>query len=162
MTIYLTRYKIVNKMKTFKPKTKNADHFAAVRLLNTLVNFRVKFSRYIKMFCYLFIFTGIGLVFNSCVAGWVASEPSYGIEYERPVRPGEGFIWIDGGWRWDRGTHDYIRHPGYWSKPRQGHTYVKGYWRSGARGKSWVNGHWSRDNGRQSNHDHNDRHDKRR
>lgn len=96
----------------------------------------------IKRICYLFVFTGIAAVFNSCEVGWVTTEPSYGIEIERPARPGDGYIWIDGGWRWDNGTHNYVREPGYWSRPRQNHAYIKGYWRSGPRGKSWVRGHW--------------------
>jgi hypothetical protein len=104
-----------------------------------------------KKIFYLFLFTGMAALFNSCAVGWVATEPSYGIEIERSARPGAGYIWIDGGWRWDYGEHRYVREPGYWARPRQNYSYIQGYWKSGPRGKAWVRGHWRR------GHDRDDR-----
>jgi len=100
--------------------------------------------RSMKRICYLFMLTGIAALFSSCEVGWVATEPTYGVEIERPAPPGAGFIWIDGGWRWDYGRHNYIREPGYWARSRHNQSYVHGYWQSGPRGKAWVKGHWSR------------------
>ena len=101
-----------------------------------------------KRIFYLFIFIGVAAVFNSCEAGWVASEPSYRIEIERPARPGNGYVWIEGGWRWDHSRQQYDREPGYWARERPNHSYANGYWKSGRRGKSWVKGHWERGHGR--------------
>ncbi len=43
-----------------------------------------RLGKYLKIFSYLVLFTGFGLVANSCV-GYVESEPTYGVEIERPV-----------------------------------------------------------------------------
>jgi|WetSurMetagenome_2_1015567.scaffolds.fasta_scaffold00351_20 hypothetical protein len=100
---------------------------------------------------YLLLFTGLAAISTSCGVGWISAEPSYGIEIERPARPGVGYVWINGGWRWDYHSHNYVREPGYWSSPRAHHSYRDGYWRSGPRGKAWVRGHWER------GHDRDDR-----
>lgn len=129
-------------------------HFENGHSLITLAKFHTNAVRSMKRICYLFIFTGIAAVFNSCEAGWVASEPSYGIEIERPARPGDGYLWIDGGWKWDYGRHNYVREPGYWSRPRPNHSYVNGYWQSGPKGKSWVKGGWKKGDNGNDNHKH--------
>ncbi len=126
----------------------NEKQFVSSRSLIRSSRFRINAVKSMRRILYLLIFTGIAAVFNSCGVGWVETEPSYGIEIERPARPGEAFIWIDGGWRWDRDSHAYIREPGYWARSRPNRAYIKGYWRSGPRGKSWVRGHWGRDNDR--------------
>ena len=112
-----------------------------------------RLGKYLKIFSYLVLFTGFGMVFNSCV-GYVESEPSYSVESERPYRPGEGYIWIDGGWRWNFHNHSYIHQPGYWTSPRRGYSYQEGHWQSSPRGKSWVKGQWQR---RQEQREHRDR-----
>ncbi len=127
-------------------------HYVNGHSLGTPVTFQKNAVRSMKRICYLFVFTGIAALFNSCAAGWVATEPSYGIEIERPARPGDGYIWIEGGWKWDYGRHSYVREPGYWVRPRPNHSYINGYWQSGPRGKSWVRGHWERENNRNDNH----------
>jgi hypothetical protein len=91
---------------------------------------------------------GIGLLLNSCMAGYVASEPVY-VEYARPQRPSNINIWVDGNWAYNRQTHTYVQRPGYWENPRQGQNYVPGYWQATPRGKSWVKGQWKRQ-GRQA------------
>jgi len=119
-------------------------HFALNReLANSCTeNFREKVRKYIKIFSYLVLFSGIGIVFSSC-AGYIATEPSY-IEYSRPSRPGETHIWIDGGWRWDNHNHIYVQRHGYWEIPRQNRTFVEGHWKVTPRGKYWIKGHWQR------------------
>jgi hypothetical protein len=118
------------------------------RSLVNFAGFRSNAVKSMKRICYLLIFTGIAAVFNSCVAGWVETEPSYQIEIERPARPGDGYIWIEGGWRWDSGRHIYVREPGYWARTRPNYSYRQGRWKSGRRGKAWVRGRWERDHDR--------------
>lgn len=101
-----------------------------------------KMGKYRKIFSYLVFWGGIGLIVNSC-AGYVGTEPSF-IEYERPARPGESYIWIDGGWRWDARSHVYVQQHGYWDRPRSGRSYIQGHWQASPRGKTWVRGHWGR------------------
>jgi hypothetical protein len=115
-------------------------------------------GKYMKIFSYMVLLIGVAVIFNSCIGGYVASEPSY-VQYDRPQRPSETHIWIDGDWNWNNQTHVYVQKSGYWDKPRQGQSYVAGSWQSTSRGKSWSKGHWQKDaqrgnsqnNGRQNN-----------
>ena len=100
---------------------------------------------HIRIFVYLVLFSGIGMFLNSCVGGYVASEPVY-TEYSRPPRPGANHIWISGDWGWNNQTHGYVQKTGYWEKPRQGQRYVEGSWQTSIHGKSWSKGHWQRQN----------------
>jgi hypothetical protein len=100
----------------------------------------------------LFLITslaGLGLLFNSCVTGYVETEPSY-VVMVRPAQPSNVHIWIDGDWRWNSQSQRYVQNTGYWEKPRQSQTYVSGYWQSAPKGKYWQNGHWQ-NNGNQKN-----------
>jgi hypothetical protein len=97
---------------------------------------------------------GIGLFLNSCMGGYVATEPSY-MSYNRPQQPGNLYIWIDGNWSWNNQSHGYVQKTGYWTKPRQNQTYVSGYWQASPRGKSWVGGHWQKQNSRNNNRGNN-------
>jgi hypothetical protein len=106
-------------------------------------------GRPLKIFVYATSFVGIGLLFNSCMAGYVASEPSY-VEYSRPPRPNNLSIWIESDWGWNNQSHGYVQRPGYWQNPRQGRSYVSGHWQTTPRGKSWSKGHWQSE-GRQRN-----------
>ena len=124
----------------------NEIHFAISR--KPLMNMRqtgisAKVGKYMKIFSYLILLTGIGLVFTSCMGGYVASEPSY-VEYARPQRQYDNQIWIDGDWGWNNQTHVYVQKAGYWDNPRPGRTYVKGNWQTTQRGKSWNKGHWQK------------------
>jgi hypothetical protein len=86
---------------------------------------------------------GLSLLVNSCVAGYVTTEPAY-VEYSRPPRPSSMHIWIDGDYAWNNQTHVYVQRAGYWEQPRQNQVYVTGHWQSGPKGKSWSNGHWQK------------------
>jgi hypothetical protein len=104
-----------------------------------------KFSVFVKIFCYLIIFTGMGLILPSCSTGYVATEPGYGREYARPLPPNESYIWINGNWRWDRRAHIYVYDNGYWVRPRHGHVYREGRWETDPRGKWWRKGYWEKE-----------------
>lgn len=114
-------------------------------------------GKYMKIFSFLAVFTGLLIVMNSCMGGYMASEPTY-TEYARPVRPSQAHIWIDGDWGWNSRTHVYVQKAGYWDKPRYGHTYVSGRWESSQKGKSWSKGHWQKDNHPGNNKRNNNRH----
>jgi hypothetical protein len=108
-----------------------------------------------RIILFLIVFTGACITFNSCVGGYVVSEPLYDDVYDRPASPGIGYIWIDGDWLWDRQTHNYVHEHGYWTRPRSGRSYEKGHWESGPRGKYWAKGRWNRENNEQGRtHDH--------
>ena len=118
-------------------------------------------GKYMKIFSYLFLFTGILIVLNSCVGGYIASEPSY-VEYARPQQPGATYIWRDGDWNWNHQTHVYVQKAGYWDRPRHDQTFVSGHWQSTQRGKSWSNGHWQKQSHQQGNRESkkHDKHDR--
>jgi hypothetical protein len=113
-------------------------------------------GKYMKIFSFLALFTGLVIVMNSCMGGYVVSEPSY-TEYSRPERPSQTHVWIDGDWGWNSRTHVYVQKAGYWDKPRYGQSYVSGRWETSPRGKSWSKGHWQKDN-QQRNNKHNNNH----
>lgn len=102
-----------------------------------------------RMLIYATGLAGIGLLFNSCMAGYVASEPSY-VEYSRPQRSNEAQIWIDGDWNWNRQTNVYVQKTGYWENPRRGQTYMSGHWQTTPHGKSWTKGRWQSDRNRRN------------
>lgn len=140
-------------------KLQNEIHNAISR--KPLLNIRetgvyARVGKYIKIFSYMFLLTGIGLVFNSCMGGYVASEPSY-VDYARPQRQYDNQIWIDGDWGWNSQTHLYVQKAGYWDRPRQGQTYIKGNWQTTQRGKSWTKGYWQKDSRQKGNQQKNNR-----
>jgi hypothetical protein len=104
-----------------------------------------KISRNFKKVIYITSLAGMGLFLNSCVAGYIGTEPSY-VEFSRPARPSTLHVWIDGDWAWNNQTHVYVQKTGHWQKPYQGQTYFPGYWQTGPKGKSWAPGHWQRQN----------------
>jgi len=131
----------------------NEFHFAISRepLLNSpATGLYARVDKYLRIFSYLFLFTGIGILLNSCVGGYIASEPAY-VEYARPQRPSETSIWIDGDWGWNYQTHVYVQRAGSWERPRQGQTFVSGHWQSTQRGKSWSKGYWQKQSRQQNN-----------
>ncbi len=108
-----------------------------------------RISRNLKGIIYFTCLTGIGLFLNSCVGGYVATEPAY-VEYSRPARPSSLYVWIDGDYAWNNQTHVYVQRAGYWEKPRPNQTYVSGHWQASAKGKTWAPGRWQKQ-GRQDN-----------
>jgi hypothetical protein len=120
-------------------------------LLNTTANdVNAKFSKHLKKVIYVTSLVGIGLLFNSCMAGYVASEPSY-VEFSRPPRPDNLSIWIDGDWGWNSQSQVYVQKTGYWAHPKQGKTFVSGHWQASKKGKSWVAGRWVKQGGKVNN-----------
>jgi hypothetical protein len=133
----------------------NEIHFAISR--NPLLNIRktgayARIGKYMKIFSYLVLFAGIGIFFNSCMAGYETTQPSY-MAYDRPQGYGGSQIWIEGNWNYNNQSHVYVQKQGYWVNPRPGHTYHEGYWQNNQHGKSWSKGHWQRDG--QAHEDHN-------
>jgi hypothetical protein len=110
-----------------------------------------KFIRNLKRFGYLICLVLIMFAFNKCAAGYISSEPDY-VQYDRPVRPNNISIWIDGDWSWSNHSHGYVQKPGYWENPRHGKSYVSGRWQSTPKGKSWSKGYWHSDGSNRKNH----------
>jgi hypothetical protein len=106
-------------------------------------------GKHFRKIIYIGSLAGMGLFLNSCVAGFVGTEPVY-VEYSRPARPSNLHVWIDGDWAWNNQTHVYVQRSGHWQKPYQGQTYVTGYWQTGPKGKSWAPGRWQKE-GNQGN-----------
>ena len=119
---------------------------------------RNKFRHHLKKIILAASLAGTVLILNSCTAGYMAYEPSY-MEYDRPVRPNNLSIWIDGDWNWNNRSQQYYQKNGYWDSPRQGQTYMSGYWQSTSKGKTWSKGHWQSDgnkrNRNRNNHNQN-------
>jgi hypothetical protein len=116
------------------------------------------YEKFFKIFCYIVLITLAGFTFNSCAVRYVDSEPYYESHYERPPRPGESHIWIEGDWLWQRDSHQYVHEPGHWETPREGREYQEGHWESSPKGKYWVKGYWykqghDKDKGESKDHD---------
>jgi hypothetical protein len=93
-----------------------------------------------KKFIFLISLTGL-LSLNSCSVGYVSEQPNY-LEGNRPQRPSESHIWIEGNWYWNNRTHSYYHGGGNWIMPNQGRTYEPGHWRKTRQGYRWVPGIW--------------------
>ena len=102
-----------------------------------------KTGKRLKKIIYITSLAGIGLLLNSCFAGYVTTEPVY-VEYARPARPSNVHIWINGDWAYNYHTHAYVQKTGYWVMPGQGRTYVSGQWQTTPRGKHWAPGRWQK------------------
>jgi hypothetical protein len=113
------------------------------------VNNRKIFKR-LKRVVYLTSMAGMALIFNSCMVGYVATEPVYVVEVSRPPRPGNQYIWVDGDWSWNRQSHSYVQRNGYWRRSGQGQQYVAGHWQASPQGNRWAKGYWQKE-GRQDN-----------
>jgi hypothetical protein len=140
-----TKYNL--KMKK-NEELQNEVHIALMRKptsISSKTGIYVRVGKYMKIFGYMFLLAGVAITFNSCMGGYIASEPAY-TEYARPQRPSETHIWIGGDWNWNYSTHTYIQRAGYWEQPRHGQTYIEGNWQTTQRGKSWNKGHWQKDN----------------
>lgn len=111
----------------------------------TKTSFMSKIGKHMKKVIFIGSLAGIGLFLNSCMAGYVATEPTY-TEYSRPQRPSELHVWIDGDWVYNQTSHVYVQRNGYWTRPQQNRVYVKGYWNSTPKGKHWSKGYWHKKN----------------
>jgi WXXGXW repeat (2 copies) len=62
------------------------------------------------------------------------------------VRPGPGYVWTSGYYRWGRGRRGrgrYVWMPGRWRRPpRSGAIWVAPRWRRGPGGYTFVAGRW--------------------
>jgi len=79
-------------------------------------------------------------IMTSCEGSYVVSSQPVRPAYERPISPGEGYVWIDGDWAWQGGT--YVWHEGRWGRPRGGRTWVAGSWQQRNNGWTWHRGRW--------------------
>lgn len=104
-----------------------------------------KIGLHMKKIIFICSLAGIGLFLNSCMTGYVATEPTYS-EYSRPQRPSDLHVWIDGDWVYNQSGHRYIQRNGYWTKPQQNRIYMKGSWESSSKGKHWRKGRWEKQN----------------
>jgi hypothetical protein len=114
-----------------------------------------KVGRHLKTYIYIAGLAGIGLMANSCVLGYVATEPVY-VETSRPPQPSNLHIWIDGDWVYSNQSHGYVRNTGYWERPRQNSVYVSGRWQSTPQGKHWEKGRWQKNGNQGRNNNRND------
>ena len=118
------------------------DPIVLETLLNRPINdFIAKLGKHLKKFIYLIPLVGIPICFDSCIPGYILSEPVY-VEHARPPQPSNFHIWIDGDWVYHPQAHAYVKKEGYWKKPAPNRTYVSGYWQTTQRGHSWSPGHW--------------------
>ena len=112
-------------------------------LKSTENGFNTKVGRNLKRFIYVSSLVGMGLFFNSCIGGYIATEPSY-VETVRPERPSNLHVWIDGDWIYNRQTRAYSHNEGSWQQPRPGRVFVSGHWQTTAKGRRWAPGKWRR------------------
>jgi hypothetical protein len=111
--------------------------------MKTMIQKMTKAGNFFKRAINLFLLSGIALLFNGCLPGYVGSEPAY-LNATRSESPGNGQVWVDGGWKWDRKAQAYEQQDGYWKKPYIGRKFVPGRWKSTPKGHRWVRGHWAR------------------
>ena len=101
------------------------------------------FGNNLRRFIYLTSFVGIGLFLNACKTAYVATAPSY-VEVARPASPGNGYIWVNNDWAYNRQSKVYVQNTGVWEKQRPRKTYVAGHWEATQRGNYWVPGRWQK------------------
>jgi hypothetical protein len=141
----------INSSLIFKKMKKNEDSPKYVQnvikrdplLRKTDFDFSSKVGKSLKRFIYVSSLVGMGLFFNSCIGGYIDSEPAY-VQVERPPQPSNLHIWIDGDWVYNHQTRAYAQNAGYWQKPIKGRTFVSGHWQASAKGRYWAKGKWQR------------------
>jgi len=117
--------------------------------------YAAKIGKKIKKIIFIGGLAGTGLFLNSCMAGYVATEPAY-VEYSRPARTSDLDIWIDGDWVFNQSSHMYVQNNGYWHRPQQNRVYMKGSWQSTPRGKHWEKGRWEKKEHQRNRHSRDD------
>jgi hypothetical protein len=90
-----------------------------------------------KKFIFFISLVGILSFFNSCSAGYVTEEPVYQT-YNRPQRPSNDYVWIEGGWAWNSQTRSYVQVNGRWVRQDQGRKHREGHWEKTRHGSRWV------------------------
>ena len=57
------------------------------------------------------------------------------------ARPGPGYVWVPGSYRFAGGRYVWAR--GYWALPPRPHAvWVPGYWQHRSGGHIWISGYW--------------------
>lgn len=132
-------------MKTIKDLNESVGFELDSRQLANIVESTIVSKGYkqLKRLFYITSLIGVALLLNSCVGGYIVTEPVY-VESSRPPQPSSMHIWIEGDWFWSNQTHTYVQRNGYWVKPRPNHTYVSGYWQTSPKGRYWKQGHWQK------------------
>jgi hypothetical protein len=69
---------------------------------------------------------------------YVTTAPPVAIVERVPARPGVGYVWLPGHYRWSGARYvwvggRYVHHAGAW---------CNGHWAHTAHGYYWVEGHW--------------------
>jgi hypothetical protein len=82
------------------------------------------------------------LFLSGCGAAVVTTQPQAPVVVI-PQSPGPDYVWVNGGWRYNRPVRAYEFRDGYWVKPaKPGRTWVEGRWVKTRRGWKYVNGRW--------------------
>lgn len=90
-----------------------------------------------KKFIFFISLVGILSIFNACSVGYVSEEPVYQT-YNRPQRPSNDYIWIEGGWTWNTQSRSYTQVNGTWVRQDQGRKHRQGHWERNEHGSRWV------------------------
>ncbi len=141
----------------YRQETKTCDTFFRPQK----TGFNAKIGKQLKKIIFIGSLAGIGLFMNSCMAGYVTSEPTYS-EYSRPQRPSDVHVWIDGDWVYNQSSHVYVQKRGYWTRPQPNRIYIKGSWQSSSKGKHWEKGRWEKNKNYKKNRHSGNRHQKNR
>ena len=73
---------------------------------------------------------------------YVPNRPPAHVREVIAVRPGPGYVWVPGYWRWSGHHHVWVN--GYWIRERHGYHWIPAHWvRAGPRWQ-FVPGHWAR------------------
>jgi hypothetical protein len=85
---------------------------------------------------------GLGFAFTAQPAPaayvYVQTAPPAAIVETVPARPGPGYVWVGGYYRWYGGR--YVWTHGYWA--HHAGAWCGGHWHHGYHGYYWVDGHW--------------------
>lgn len=103
----------------------------------------LKAGKNLKRVIYLASLVGLGLFLNSCSTGYVSTTPTY-VQGIRPANPGNGYIWVNDDWAYNRQSKVYVQNNGNWQKQRPRKTFVPGHWEATPRGNYWVASRWQR------------------
>jgi hypothetical protein len=60
-----------------------------------------------------------------------------------PVNIKPCYVWLEGHWKWNRRTHNYIWVNGYLVKSKRGKVWVGGNWKPKNGGWTYISGKWA-------------------